>query len=79
MTAYDFTDSSDLATDIVKAYQREKEAGSYDYIFHHYNDPGTVYAIKCLEGDFLSSNMIKLDAFRHLQDLVRVQNDPNFP
>lgn len=79
MTEYDFTDSSDLATDVIKAYQHEKEAGTYDFIFKKYNDPATVYAIKCLEGDFLSSNMIKLDSFRHLQDLVRAKEDDSFP
>lgn len=79
MAEYDFTDSSDLARDIIKAYRHEKATGSYDHIFRTYNDPATVYAIKCLEGDFLSSNMMKLDSFRHLQDLVRSETDPDFP
>ena len=79
MAEYDFTDSSNLAADVVKAYRHEKSAGSYDHIFRTYNDPATVYAIKCLEGDFLSSNMMKLDSFRHLQDLVREETDPDFP
>lgn len=72
---YDFTKRG---TDVIDAYRIEKKAGSYDGIFKKYRDPATKYAFAVLEQKFVSSYMIKLDSFRHLQDLRRQEEDPNF-
>lgn len=77
MKKWDFSDNKN---DILKAYQEERDAGNYSDIMKKYRDPATKYAFQVLEGDVLSSRAIKLDSFRHLQDLRRVEeNDQEFP
>lgn len=63
---------------VEKAYEIEKNAGSYNEIFKKYRDPATRYAFAVLEGRRLAGKKIKLDAFRHLQDLRRQTEDPDF-
>ena len=75
MRKYDFTKKG---TDPIDAYRIEKKSGSYDDIFKKYRDPATKYAFAVLEQKFLSSYMMKLDSFRHIQDLRRQEEDPNF-
>lgn len=60
------------------AYTVEKHEGNYDAIFKNYKDPATRYAFAVLEGNILAGKMIKLDAFRHLQDLRRQTEDQSF-
>lgn len=73
-------DFSDNKADVLKAYREERDAGNYSKIIKKYRDPATKYAFQVLEGDVLSSRSIKLDSFRHLQDLRRVEDkDPEFP
>lgn len=43
-----------------------------------YKDAGTKYAFSVLDGDVLAGYMIKLAAFRHIQDLVRSETDDSF-
>lgn len=43
-----------------------------------YKDAGTKYAFSILDGDVLAGYMIKLAAFRHIQDLVRSETDDSF-
>lgn len=56
---------------VEKAYKEQKEKGTYDVIFKKYKDPATKYAFATLEGAELAGEMVKLDSFRHLNDLVR--------
>lgn len=50
----------------------------YTEIFEKYKDPATVYAYLVLEGKVIAGYMIKLAMFRHLQDLRRAEQDPDF-
>lgn len=75
MKKWDFTDGKQ---NILDAYHEELNAGSYDEIKRKYRDPATVYAFQVLDENVLTSRTIKLDAFRHLQDLRRQTEDPNF-
>lgn len=43
-----------------------------------YKDAGTKYVFSVLDGDVLAGYMIKLAAFRHIQDLVRSETDDSF-
>ncbi|WP_270276053.1 terminase large subunit [Weissella confusa] len=52
--------------------------GNYADIRTKYKDAGTKYAFSVLDGDVLSGYMIKLAAFRHIQDLVRSETDDSF-
>lgn len=77
MKKWDFSDNKN---DILTSYREERDAGNYSNIVKKYRDPATKYAFQVLEGDVLSSRSIKLDSFRHLQDLRRVEEkDPEFP
>lgn len=76
MKKWDFTDKK--SKDIIEAYKQELKAGNYDAIKDKYQDPATLYAFKVLNEDVLTSRTIKLDAFRHLQDLRRQTEDPDF-
>lgn len=76
---YDFSHSEDVAGDVIKAYQAEKRSGNYEDIFAKYDDPGTRYAREILDKKYLSSTMMKLAAFRQLQDLRRITEDDSFP
>lgn len=55
--------------DVIEAYKR----ANYTAIRAKFTDPGTRYAFDVLDGKVLTGYMIKLAAFRHLQDLRRVQ------
>ncbi|TGE67135.1 terminase large subunit [Weissella confusa] len=50
----------------------------YAFIRTKYKDAGTKYAFSVLDGDVLAGYMIKLAAFRHIQDLVRSETDDSF-
>ena len=52
--------------------------GDYADIRTKYKDAGTKYAFSVLDGDVLAGYMIKLAAFRHIQDLVRSETDDSF-
>lgn len=52
--------------------------GDYTDIRTKYKDAGTKYAFSVLDGDVLAGYMIKLAAFRHIQDLVRSETDDSF-
>ena len=75
MRRYDFSNGK---TSILDAYKTERDAGNYNAVMKKYRDPATKYAFQILEGDVLSSRQMKLDAFRHLQDLRRQTEDSDF-
>lgn len=75
MTEYDLTKRG-MSVEV--AYGQQRKAGVYDQIFEQYRDPGTRYSFAVLEGDILAGEDIKLNAWRHLQDLTR-QNTAEFP
>ncbi|WP_242362029.1 terminase TerL endonuclease subunit [Limosilactobacillus antri] len=75
MKRYDFTNGR---MSILAAYKDERDAGNYNAVMKKYRDPATKYAFQILEGDVLSSRAMKLDAFRHLQDLRRQNEDSHF-
>ena len=52
--------------------------GDYADIRTKYKDAGTKYAFSVLDGEVLAGYMIKLAAFRHIQDLVRSETDDSF-
>lgn len=52
--------------------------GDYADIRTKYKEAGTKYAFSVLDGDVLAGYMIKLAAFRHIQDLVRSETDDSF-
>ncbi|MBJ7640775.1 terminase large subunit [Weissella confusa] len=52
--------------------------GDYADIRTKYKDAGTKYAFSVLDGDVLAGYLIKLAAFRHIQDLVRSETDDSF-
>lgn len=64
--------------DVLGMYRTNKANGDYLGIAEKYKDPATKYAFKVLEEEIITCYMIKLDAFRHLQDLTRIGND-DFP
>lgn len=61
-----------------KAYQSQRDKGCYTDVFEKYKDPATRYAFAVLEGNIVAGQMIKLDSFRHLQDLRRIAEDDDF-
>ncbi|TGE64936.1 terminase large subunit [Weissella confusa] len=62
--------------DVLGLYQQLH--GNYADIRTKYKDAGTKYAFSVLDGDVLAGYMIKLAAFRHIQDLVRSETDDSF-
>lgn len=52
--------------------------GDYADIRTKYKDAGTKYAFSVLDGEVLAGYMIKLAAFRHIQDLGRSETDDSF-
>lgn len=64
--------------DVIKTYNDLKKAGKYDDIIEMYRDPATRYAVYILEEQVPSAYPIKLDSFRHLQDLRRINEDEEF-
>lgn len=71
-------DLSQKDSNLIETYQQLKHAGRYDDIIANYRDPATRYAVYILEERVPSSYSIKLDAFRHLQDLRRINEDDEF-
>lgn len=63
---------------IIEAYKHEDSLGSYDKIRNDYKDPATQYAFDVLNEKYITSRAVKLDSFRHVQDLRRQTEDPNF-
>lgn len=63
---------------VEKAYLDQKNKGCYQSIFKKYKDPATRYAFFVLENKAPACEMIKLNAFRHLQDLRRITEDDSF-
>lgn len=62
--------------DVIGEYQNE----DYSFIRMKYNDPGTLYAFDVLDEKVVTGYMIKLAAFRHLQDLRRAEeSNDSFP
>ena len=62
--------------DVLGLYQQLH--GEYVDIRNKYKDAGTKYAFSVLDGEVLAGYMIKLAAFRHIQDLVRSETDDSF-
>ena len=62
--------------DVLGWYQQLHD--DYADIRTKYKDAGTKYAFSVLDGDVLAGYMIKLAAFRHIQDLVRSETDDSF-
>ena len=62
--------------DVLGWYQNLRN--DYAFIRYRYKDAGTKYAFSVLDGEVLAGYMIKLAAFRHLQDLVRAETDDSF-
>lgn len=62
--------------DVLGWYQQLHD--DYADIRTKYKDAGTKYAFSVLDGDVLAGYMIKLAAFRHIQDLVRSEIDDSF-
>lgn len=75
MKRWDFTDDK---VKVLDAYHEELNNGSYALIKKQYRDPATRYAFDVLNEKVLTSRSIKLNAFRHLQDLRRQTEDPDF-
>lgn len=66
--------------DVIKEYKKQRDKGTYNEIFKKYKDPSTKYSFSVLEERELSNEMIKLDCFRHLNDLVRAEeHTDDFP
>lgn len=74
MKKYDFNQSKNMAQAILDAYHAE----NYDDIKKKYTDPGTEYCFAVLNGKYKTSTMLKLAAFRQLQDLKRIDEDDAF-
>lgn len=64
--------------DVINTYKRLKSDGAFDDIVAKYKDPATKYSFYILEEKVQSGYMIKLDAFRHVQDLRRIELDDEF-
>lgn len=75
MKEYDFTRKDQ---DVMTAYHTERDSGHFSLIMKKYRDPATRYAFMVLEEKVPSCYKQKLDAFRHLQDLRRQNEDDSF-
>lgn len=64
--------------DVINTYKQLKSDGAFDEIVNTYRDPATKYSFYILEEKVQSGYMIKLDAFRHVQDLRRIELDDEF-
>ncbi|WCT61278.1 terminase TerL endonuclease subunit [Limosilactobacillus portuensis] len=78
MRPYDFNKSDNVVEAVMNAYHHEKKAGNYEAIKKKYQDPGTQYCFEVLDGKYKTSTMLKLAAFRQLQDLRRITEDDSF-
>ena len=72
MKKIDLTQSKD----VLGAYQLD----DYSEIRKKYQDSGTRYAFRVLDGEQIAGYKIKLASLRHVRDLMRSENDdPDFP
>lgn len=72
MKKIDLTQSKD----VLVAYQLD----DYSEIKKKYQDSGTRYAFRVLDGEQIAGYKIKLASLRHVRDLMRSEsNDPEFP
>lgn len=72
MKKIDLTQSKD----VLGAYQLD----DYSEIRKKYQDSGTRYAFRVLDGEQIAGYKIKLASLRHVRDLMRSENnDPEFP
>lgn len=72
MKKIDLTQSKD----VLGAYQLD----DYSEIRKKYQDSGTRYAFRVLDGEQIAGYKIKLASLRHVRDLLRSENnDPEFP
>ena len=78
MKPYDFNKSDNVVEAVMNAYHHEKKTGNYEAIKKKYQDPGTQYCFEVLDGKYKTSTMLKLAAFRQLQDLRRITEDDSF-
>lgn len=78
MRPYDFNKSDNVVEAVMNAYHHEKKEGNYEAIKKKYQDPGTQYCFEVLDGKYKTSTMLKLAAFRQLQDLRRITEDDSF-
>lgn len=63
---------------IIHEYQTELNKGCYQKVFEKYTDPATQYCRDVLDEKIMTCYDIKLMAFRHLQDLRRIDEDDSF-
>ncbi len=78
MKPYDFNKSDNVVEAVMNVYHHEKKEGNYEAIKKKYQDPGTQYCFEVLDGKYKTSTMLKLAAFRQLQDLRRITEDNSF-
>ena len=78
MRPYDFNKSDNVVEAVMNAYHHEINEGNYDAIKNKSQDPGTQYCFEVLDGKYKTSTMLKLAAFRQLQDLRRITEDDSF-
>lgn len=56
------------------------DLSKYSFLREKYNDPGTEYCFKVLNGEILTGELIQLACLRQLNDLIRSENNQdNFP
>lgn len=71
-------DFSKKGVSVEDTFKRLDSEGYFDSIKEDYHDPATEYAFRVLSGKQIAGQKIRLAMFRHLNDLVRADND-NFP
>lgn len=71
-------DFSKKGVTVEDTFNRLYRDGYFDDIKEDYRDPATEYAFRVLTGKQIAGKKIKLSLFRHLNDLVRADND-DFP
>lgn len=71
-------DLTKKGADVLEEYRTELNNGCYDSIIDNYKDPATRYCFDILNEKILSCYSIKLQAFRHIQDLRRITEDDSF-
>lgn len=71
-------DFSKQDVDVLDTFRELDRQGYFDEIKEKYRDPATVYSYRVLSRQQLAGKPIILQAFRHLNDLKRSEND-DFP
>lgn len=71
-------DLTKKGADVLAEYQKERNDGCYDEVLKEYKDPATRYCFDILNQKIVSAYTIKLQAFRHVQDLRRIKEDDSF-